>query len=72
MLPQSLLQKMLGTEFFTRTVGGSGYAAAGRKSKALPVADRLPVLALPAAAGAAQRACRAGVTDLRDGILGRP
>jgi len=30
MLPQSLLQQMLGTEFFTRTAGGSGNAATGR------------------------------------------
>jgi LmbE family N-acetylglucosaminyl deacetylase len=34
MLPQSLLQSMLGTEFFRRTAGGSGNAAASRWAKA--------------------------------------
>ena len=34
MLPQSLLQQMLGTEFFRRTAGGSGNAAASRWAKA--------------------------------------
>jgi len=33
MLPQSLLQQMLGTEFFRRTAGGSGNAAASRWTK---------------------------------------
>ena len=42
MLPQGLLQQMLGTEFFTRaaggtrTAGGSGSAAIGRWAKAPP------------------------------------
>ena len=35
MLPQSLLQSMLGTEFFRRTAGGSGNAPASRCAKAL-------------------------------------
>jgi LmbE family N-acetylglucosaminyl deacetylase len=34
MLPQSLLHSMLGTEFFRRTAGGSGNAAASRWAKA--------------------------------------
>ena len=34
MLPQSLLQAMLGTEFFRRTAGGSGNAAVSRRAKA--------------------------------------
>ena len=34
MLPQNLLQQMLGTEFFRRTAGGSGNAAASRWAKA--------------------------------------
>ena len=34
MLPQSLLQAMLGTEFFCRTAGGSQNAAASRRAKA--------------------------------------
>ncbi len=34
MLPQSLLQSMLGTEFFRRTADGSGHAAASRRAKA--------------------------------------
>jgi len=34
MLPQSLLQTMLGTEFFCRTAGGSGSAAVSRRAKA--------------------------------------
>ncbi len=34
MLPQSLLQAMLGTEFFRRTAGGSQNAAASRRARA--------------------------------------
>jgi hypothetical protein len=34
MLPQSLLQSMLGTEFFRRTTAGSGHAAASRPATA--------------------------------------
>jgi LmbE family N-acetylglucosaminyl deacetylase len=34
MLPQTLLQQMLGTEFFRRTAGGGGNAAASRWAKA--------------------------------------
>jgi hypothetical protein len=33
MLPQSLLQKMLGTEFFTRTTGDSPNATGSRRAK---------------------------------------
>jgi hypothetical protein len=34
MLPQSLLQTMLGTEFFRRTADGSENAAVSRRAKA--------------------------------------
>jgi len=34
MLPQSLLQTMLGTEFFCRTADGSENAAVSRRAKA--------------------------------------
>ena len=36
MLPRSLLQNMLGTEFFTRSADGSGNAAASRRAKVPP------------------------------------
>jgi hypothetical protein len=35
MLPHSLLQQMLGTEFFSRAAAGSGNAAVSRQAKAL-------------------------------------
>jgi LmbE family N-acetylglucosaminyl deacetylase len=34
MLPESLLQKMLGTEFFRRAAGGGPNAAVSRRAKA--------------------------------------
>jgi hypothetical protein len=41
MLPDSLLQKMLGTEFFRRPVGGGAHAAVRRCAKA-PLRRRPP------------------------------
>ena len=53
MLPQNLLQQMLGTEFFRRTAGGSGNAAASRWGRASRGGGP-PAAAIPPAASCPQ------------------